>query len=229
LVEAALGIFGPSREERDALTAQALAPSGFRLANERARELVAWTPLVLHATPETYSAAAFGRIEDAEVGVFDYGYSSTDAEGRTHSHDQLVVVAQYPRIEGGAAFSPDLREWSQVALVLDALLWIPPFTFLKVFQWLSAEQHPDRTVGHGEFDRLYRVRAPSDAAAQRAIPPRLRDTCVRLALQGTVELRPGAVLYSVRGCGFDAEGVVRALGYAAPLMVAATMEPSGYR
>ena len=139
------------------------------------------------------------------------------------------MVAQYPRIEGGAAFGPELREWSDVARAIDALFWIPPFTFLKVFQWMQAQQHPDRTAGHGEFDRLYRVRAVSDAAAQRAMSPRLRETCVRLALEGTVELRPGAVLYSVRGCGFDSEGMLRALGYAAPLMVSATMEPTTYR
>ncbi len=224
-----MGLFGPSREERYAAAAAAIAPFGFVVARDRASELAGWAPWQLHAPPETYEVAAFGRIEDSEVGVYEYGYSSTDAEGQSHHHRQMVVVAQHTRIEGGASFGPELREWSGIARALDALFWIPPFTFLKVIQWMGEARNPDRTVGHGDFDRLYRVRASSDAAAQRAIPPRLRDTVVRLGLQGTVELRPGALLYSVAGCGFDGEGVLRALGYAAPLMVASSVEPQTYR
>lgn len=224
-----MGFFGPSNEERYAAAAAAIAPFGFVLARERAAEFADWAPLQLHAAPESYEVAAFGRIEDSDVAVFEYGYSTTDAEGLSHHHREMVVVAQYARIEGGAAFSPELREWSGIAQMLDALFWIPPFTFLKVIQWLGEARHPDRTVGHGEFDRLYRVRAASDASAQRAIPPRLRETAVRLGLRGTVELRPGAVIYSVAGCGFDGAGVLRALGYAAPLMVSATVEPQAYR
>lgn len=224
-----MGLFGPSREERHAAAATAVAAYGFEVASPRARELADWAPFAIHATPERYEAAAFGRIDEAEVAAFEYLYSTTDAEGQSHSHSQLVVIAQYPRIEGGAAFSPEPREWSGVARAIDALFWIPPFTLLKVIQWLGESRHPDRQLGHAEFDRLYRVRADSDAAAQRAITPRLRDTAVRLAFQGNVELRPGAVIYSVAGCSFDGVGLVRALGYAAPLVVAAAPEPSTYR
>lgn len=224
-----MGLFGPSREERHAAAAAALAPYGFVVASRRARELGEWAPFALHARPEHHDAAAFGTIEDAEVAAFEYRYTTTDAEGQSQSHTQLVVIAQYPRIEGGAAFSPEPREWSGVARAIDAFLWVPPFTLLKVIQWLGESKHPDRHVGHAEFDRLYRVRADSDAAAQRAISPRLRETVVRLGLEGVVELRPGAVIYSVAGCSFDGEGVVRALGYAAPLLIAAAVEPSSYR
>lgn len=224
-----MGWFGPTREERDARLAAALAPHGFAVANERARELEAWAPLAIHAAPESYESAAFGRIENADVAVFEYGYSVEDAGGLRHPRSEMVVIALYPGIEGGAAFGPEPREWNEMTRAFDTFLWVPPFTFLKAIEWMEAQRRPDRTVGHGEFDRLYRVRAISDAAAQRAIPPRLRDTCVRLAMEATVELRRGAILYSVRGCGFDREGVFRALGYAAPLMVSAAMEPSGYR
>ncbi len=221
-----MGLFGPSPEERYAAAAAAIAPYGFVLAKESAGALAQWAPFELHYRPDSYDIAAVGRIEENEVWVFEYGYSTTDSEGQSQHHREMVVVAQYPRIEGGASFSPEPREWSGIAQALDALFWIPPFTFLKVIQWLGESRNPDRTVGHGEFDRLYRVRAPSDASAQRAIPPRLRETVVRLGLRGSVELRPGVILYSVAGCGFDGEGVLRALGYAAPLMVAATSEPT---
>ena len=224
-----MGLFGPTREERHAAAATAIAPYGFVVAPQRARELADWAPFAIQASPERYETAAFGTIDEAEVAAFEYGYSSTDSDGNSQPHTQLIVIAQYPRIEGGAAFSPESREWSDVARAIDALFWIPPFTLLKVIQWLGESRHPDRQLGHAEFDRLYRVRAESDAAAQRAISPRLRNTAVRLAFQGNVELRPGAVIYSVSGCSFDGVGIVRALGYAAPLMVAAAPEPGSYR
>jgi hypothetical protein len=224
-----MGLFGPSSEERHAAAAAAIAPYGFVVGKEGARALEKWLPLELHHRPESYEVAAWGRIDSAEVSVFQYGYSTTDGEGQTHHHDQMVVVAEHPRIEGGAGFTPEPREWSGVAQALDVLLWIPPFTFVKVIQWLGESENPDRSVGHADFDRLYRVRARSDAHAARAIPPLLRESVVRLGFRGNVELRPGVLVYSVFGCRFDAEGVVRALGFAAPLMVGAAVEPSTYR
>lgn len=223
-----MGLFGPS-SERHAAAAAAIAPYGFVVGKEGAQALAQWAPFELHHRPSDFAVAAWGRIESVDVSVFEYGYNTTDAEGQSHHHRQMMVVAQHPRIEGGAGFTPEPREWSSVAQVLDALFWIPPFTFLKVIQWLGESENPDRSVGHAEFDRLYRVRASSEEQARRAIPQRLREVVVRLGFRGTVELRPGVLFYSVAGCGFDGEGVLTALGFAAPLIVAASVEPSAYR
>jgi hypothetical protein len=221
-----VGFFGPDREERLRAAASAVAPYGFVLGHAGDGPLREQLPFALHATPEAVSAVASGRIDAADVWAFEYSYTSTDSDGNSSSSDQLVVIAQHPRIEGGAAFQPEPREWSAVARAIDLVFWIPPFTLLKAVQWLNEARNPDRIVGDAEFDRLYRVRAGSDEEAQRAIPRALRETVVRLGVQATVELRPGAIVYSIAGCGFDGEGLLRALGYAAPLTVSAMAAPS---
>lgn len=221
-----MGIFGPSRDERYAAAAAAIAPYGFGLVPAATAPLAEHAPFQLHPSSDGCNVAAYGRIEESDVWAYEYSHSSTDSEGQTSSYDQLIVVAHHPRIEGGAAFSPEPREWSGVARALDTIFWIPPFTLLKVIQWMGEARNPDRTLGDAEFDRLYRVRAASDSEAQRAIPRRLRETVLRLALRGTVELRPGTVIYSIDGCRFDGDGLVRALGYAAPLLVGAMAEPA---
>lgn len=225
-----MGLFGPSRQERHAAAAAAIAPYGFSIVPGAETTLREYLPFSLHSTPARYHAAATGRIDGTDVWAFEYGYDTTDSEGQTQSCSQLVVVAHHPRIRGGAAFGPDPKQWSAVAQVLDVLFWVPPFTFLKVVQWIGEAQSPDRIVGDPTFDRLYRVRAASDADAARAIPPRLRETVVRLGFEGIVELRESVLVYSVRGTSFDAAGLVRALGYAAPLVVSAAEEPpAAYR
>jgi hypothetical protein len=219
-------LFGPERDARIRAAASAIAPYGFVLGHAGDGPFGEQLPFVLHATPDSVSAVASGRIDAAEVWAFEYAYTSTDAEGNTSSHDQLVVIARHPRIEGGAAFHAEPREWSAIARTLDVLFWIPPFTLLKAFQWLHEARNPDRSVGDAEFDRLYRVRAASDEQAQRAIPRTLRETVLRLGVKAAIELRPGVIVYSIEGCGFDGEGLPRALGYAAPLLAATITEAS---
>lgn len=217
-----MGLFGPSRQERQAAAAAAVAPYGFRLVppeNERLKMQLA--PFALHSSPDRCRATAFGKIDDADVYALDYDYSYRDADGNDQTSSQMIVAVYHPRIAGGAAFMPDMKHWSGVAAALDMMLWVPPFTFVKAFQLFLEAKNPDRVVGHAEFDRLYVVRAASDADAARAISPKLRETVVRLAFRGTVELRESLLLYSVQGCSFDGEGLLTALRYAAPLTLAA--------
>lgn len=221
-----MGWLGPTRQERQLAAAAALAPYGFTVDLPSAAQIFEYRPLRVHATPETPVVAAHGRVGESTVSAYEYDYSRRDAEGNVSRSSELVVVAHHPRLLGGAAFVPEHREWNTTAQVLDVLFWIPPFTLLKAFEWLAESRDPDRNVGHAEFDRLYRVRAASDAAAQRAISPRLRETAVRLGFYGYAELRDGVLLYSVNRCAFDGEGVVRALGYAAPLIASAIPEPA---
>lgn len=215
--------FGPSREERYAAAAAALRPYAFVVDRARAAGLRRFLPFDMLTTPARYHVAAIGRIEDTDVLAYEYGYDSTDHEGNPSSHDAMVVAVVHPAIAGRAAFGPDHRAWGGIGAVLDALFWIPPFTVLKVFQYLAESRNPDRVVGHAEFDRLYYVRAASDDVARRVVTPELRDAAVRFALRGTVELHDGALLYSIAQHRFDAEGVVRALGYAAPLLAATAL------
>jgi hypothetical protein len=69
-----------------------------------------------------------------------------------------------------------------------------------------------------DFDRLYLVRAASDADGQRAITPALREVCVRIGFKGGVELRPGLLLYSPYDYRFDAEKSVMALDIGAAFL-----------
>jgi hypothetical protein len=163
-------------------------------------------------------AAAFGQIEGHRVEAFEYLYSGSDNDGNTVQYDQLLVAVEHPWVQGDASFRPEQREWSTVAAALDALLWIPPFTFLKAIQLLNESRNPDRVVGHAEFDRLYVVHAASDEAARRAIPTPLRDLAVRIGFRGTVELRAGLLLFAPQLPRFDASSIVQTLGIAAALV-----------
>ncbi len=222
-----MGLFGPSRQERQAAAAASVAPYGFSLvAPEEERLKLQLAPFVLHSTPSRCRATAFGRIDAAEVWAFDYDYTGRDSEGNPTTRSQLLIALHHPGIAGGASFAPDARAWGGVGAAIDLLLWVPPFTFVKAFQLLNEARNPDRVVGDPRFDELYVVRAADDATAQRAIPPRLRETAVRLGLRGAVELRENLVLYSVERCSFDGTGLLTALRYAAPLALAA-MSDSG--
>ncbi|MFO0686043.1 MAG: hypothetical protein U0234_28540 [Sandaracinus sp.] len=222
-----MGFFGPTRQERQAAAAAAVAPYGFRLIppeNERLKLHLA--PFALHSAPDRCVASAYGKIDQAEVYALEYDYSYRDQDGNEQTSSQMIVAVYHPRILGGAAFMPDMKQWSGIAAALDLMLWVPPFTFVKALQLFFEAKNPDRVIGHAEFDRLYVVRAASDADAARAIPPRLRETAVQLAFRGTVELRENLLIYSVQGCRFDGDGLLTALRYAAPLTLAA-MTDSG--
>lgn len=218
-----MGLFGPTRQERHAAAATALAPYGFRLDPQRANNVLSYTPFAAIVAPSTCHMAVFGQIESARVEAYEYTYQSTDAEGGVTYADEFVVVVQHPWIVGGATFAPDLRAWGGVYSVIDALLWIPPFTLVKLVQ-LFGDKEPDRVVGHGEFDRLYKVRAASDDDAARAIPQGLRELFVRAQLRATVELRPGVLLYSLFDHRLDDKTAVAAVGFAGAIIAA--LEPT---
>lgn len=208
-----------SQEERVAAAARLIAPLGFITDRARANELAALVPLAELPAPDRYVTAASGTIEDADVTAFEYECASIDGEGATWD-DHLVLVVAHPRIEGRASLVADSPRWGGAAAVLDLALWVPPFTVLKARQLLLERRNPDRVVGHDEFDRLYVVHAKSDEAARAAITPELRDLLPQLGFRGTLEIRPGLLLYSIDGTRFDAETLPHALGYVAPLLAA---------
>lgn len=215
-----MGLFGPTvtREQRYAQAQEALRPYGFVLDVAKASGLAQYAPFTFFSTPNEYLVGAFGQIEGARVEAYEYEYTSSDSEGHTTHHDDFVVAIHSPWVHGGVAFLPDHTQWGGVSAALDTLFWIPPFIILKAFQSVMEAKHPDRNVGDAEFDRLYRVRAESDEAAARAIVPAFRQVCLRLAFRGTVEMRPGVLLYSPYQHRMDGTSIVPALGIGAAFL-----------
>lgn len=219
----------PRLEERLAGVAHALAPYGFVVDARRAGQLRAYEPFTYFAAPEGYAAGVFGTIEGATVEAYEYDYTSTDSEQQVSHYSALAIAVHHPWVRGGASFGPEHKEWTTTGALLDALLWIPPFTILKVFQYAMENTNPDRTVGDADFDRLYRVRADSDEAAQRAIPPALRSLCVRMAFHGSIELHPGVLLYQPQAVSrLDPATVIPTLGMAAAFLGALAPAPGGH-
>lgn len=210
--------FGRAQEERLAAAAAALAPFGFVFRPDEAARVRRYLPLREASAPEHLVTACFGRIEDATVEAFEYESSSTDSDGNTSWSTSTLVAVHHPAIPGGASIHPDWPQWSTAAAVIDAVFWIPPFTILKLFQLAFAARNPDRIVGDADFDRLYVVHAGSDAEARAALTPALREALLRLRFRGTLELRPGALLYSPHDYRFDAETAVSAIGVATVLL-----------
>jgi hypothetical protein len=215
-----MGLFGPSEVERLNAAAAALAPYKFQFDNRRAEQLRQYLPFQILTAPERYVTACFGHIEDATIEGYEYQSTSTDGEGNVSWYTHALVVVQHPSLPGGACFSPDYPEWGGLSAALDVLFWIPPFTLFKAIQWIANSQNPDRLVGHSEFDRLYRVRADSNETASRVITPALRDAMVRMQFKGSVEMRPGFLLYSPQEYRFDAQTAVSTIGVATVILSA---------
>lgn len=223
-----MGLFGPSRKEREERArvrhhqlAYTFSSYGFAYEPDGGEILRGLLPFAVHTTPDRYGPRAHGTLGDARIEVFEYSYDSTDAEGNKSTYTRVLCVVQHPAVEGSASITPDAAQWGGIAAFLDALFWIPPFIFLKLIGAFNAARNPDRTVGDREFDRLYYVRAESDEAAQRAIPPALRQWLVRHGFRGSLELRPGMILYSAEGARLSPEAVPVLLSYARPLLDAA--------
>jgi hypothetical protein len=203
-----------SRDDRLCEAAAALAPYGFRLDDSLAKGLRAYEPLAELEVPAHYVVGVSGHVEGIPVEAFEYEYATSIQDGSTTYGDQLVVAVQHPAIRGTASFFADPKQWSSAAAFVDAFLWVPPFTLLKAFQLLFESKSPDRTVGDADFDRLYVVHAASDEAARLAIPPALRAAVLRAGFRGTVELRPGVLLYAPSTGRLDSDHAVGAIGLA---------------
>jgi hypothetical protein len=192
----------------------------------RATALRAYEPFLELCSPYRYVTCVFGDIEGAQVEAFEYEYTSSDQDGQTTLHDQLVVAVQHPTIRGTASFRDDAKQWDGVAAFIDAVMWVPPFTVVKAFQLFMENKNPDRRVGDADFDRLYVVHAASDEAARSAIPAGLREAVLHVGYRGVVELRPGVLLYAPRAAGLDGERAVGALGFASLFLGAMARRPA---
>lgn len=191
-----------SREQRYANVSALLARNGFTSELPPRDVLAPFLPWMF-SNPDRTTFHARGEVQGATVDVYEYEYSSTDADGNSTTHQELIAMAWHPRIVGGARLYPDGAAWGGLDASIDALLWLPPFVLIRGIAWalrgMFGTNYPDRNVGHHEFDRLYIVNAPTDEDAQRAIPPALRDTLLRMSFRGSIELRQGLVIVRVPG------------------------------
>jgi hypothetical protein len=135
-------------------------------------------------------AAAVGDVDGRRVYLFDYERWNTD-----HRLSLKVVTAKgsllatvHPGVSARASIEVDWKS-SGPGRVLDAFVWLPPFTVLKAFG-----RDDDKRIGELEFDRGYLVRAESAEAARAASSPALGQYLVPVKFRGVIEMRPGWVL-----------------------------------
>jgi hypothetical protein len=225
-----MGFFGPSREERYAQIAQTLSPYGFSLQPERgaAAVLQGFTPFELFRAPESYSSVVAGQIDGRAVAVAQYEYTSTDNEGNTSTISEHITVVHDHNIRGVAGLATD---WTKTAVgaFINAALWIPPFTIVKAIQLLFDSKHPDREVGQADFDTRYKIRAVNDEVARTVFHPAFQQALLRCSFDGTLEVRHGALLYTLSGSTFDAPGLMRTLGHVPILLAGALNQVTHYR
>ncbi len=198
--------------ERLDAAANVIAPYGFRFDDSAASDVQQYLPFREAPTPERYNTACRGRIEDAVVEGYEYAYSVDAGEAGPQWATHTLIVVQHRSIGGTASFAPDPKEWSRVAAALDWITWVPPFAVVKLIQWINESKNPDRNVGDAEFDRLYKVHAASDEAAREGLPPALRRAALKIGYHGSLETRPGLLLYSPVRERLDPETIVGAFG-----------------
>jgi len=190
--------------------------------------LRALLPLAAWSQPDGFGPRAVGQLGEVGVEVLEYSYRRKNKEGRWKTSRRVLCVARHPWIQGGARLSPDPAQWGGFGAFFDAITWVPPFIFLKLFMALHEARNPDLVVGDPAFDRLYVVQGTSAEAAQRAITPTLRGWLVQHGFRGAMELRPGMLLYSLEGGALKPETVPLLLSYARPLAEAAREMPPGH-
>lgn len=230
-----MGIFDaspkPSEEQFFAELSQALTPHGFMVQpRSGGHEILSrFLPLKEFTAPEEYGSSVVGRIEGRDVGVTEYRYSSTDNEGNTSWSADYVAVVLDPNIQGVASIVNDWKHGTG-GKILNAALWIPPFTIVKAIQLIFDSQNPDLVLGHGEFDSRYKVHAESKAVAESVFHQGFREALLQMDFRGRLEVRHGAMLFALHDTKFALDGLMKTLGHV-PLLLAAALNrtPQGYR
>lgn len=227
-----MGFFSHDPTQDEARRHQSLAYAfhayGFAYEPDCQRALQALLPLPWGGAPTRFGPRAVGQLGDVGVEVFSYAYRSKNQKGKWRTVERVLCVARHPWIEGGAWLYPDAPAWDGGAAFLDAILWLPPFIFVRLMTALHEARHPDLVVGDPAFDRRYVVQGDSPEAARRAISPTLRGWLVQHGFRGSLALRPGMLLYTLEGARLTPESVPLLLSYARPLAEAARTTPAGH-
>lgn len=139
------------------------------------------------------------RMSHGALWLLDYEYESietvSDGSGGTRrdtfTYSGTVAALLDPRIVGDVDIRKDWKSGVGGAL-LNAFLWVPPFTIVKAFQYGWAPK--DLNVGHDAFDDRFVVEASSVEAAQMAVTPALGQCLVDIAFNEGLRIRPGVAL-----------------------------------
>lgn len=202
-----------TREQAMRHAAQVLAGYGMRCERTLPDALSGYLPFRYFPTPDACVVRAVGALDATRVELYEYDHTSRDSDGVAVHGRTLLACVHHAWVSGGASITLDRKQWSSLSAAIDAAMWFPPFVFVKAFQLWAESKDPDHMVGHPDFDRLYYVHADSQEIAARTITPMLGEFLTRYAFRGTIELRPGMILYALHDARFDPEGVQRTLSY----------------
>lgn len=163
---------GPAHERRRASRWQSAVEvlgAQWTLARASPDALPRLLPFALGRAPERAVVIARGEIAGAAAEVLECE-STLHLSGESTSVESLVLVLDLEHASGPVAIE---------------------FDPLTAFGGATPR---DPSVGHAEFDRCYRVHAPSELAARRAIPVGLAQELLARRFRGTLELRTGRVI-----------------------------------
>ncbi len=213
----------PSEEERFAAINEALAPHGFMAQYQAGADeiLRRFLPVKEFSAVEEFGSSVRAQIDGRDVGVAEYRYSTTDQEGNTSWSTTHVAVVLDPNIVGTASIVDDWKAGTG-GKILNAALWIPPFTIVKAIQLLFDSKNLDHQIGDATFDNRYKVHAETPELASHVFHPAFREAILQMDFHGALEVRHGALIFSVKGAGFDPAGLMRTLGHV-PLLIAGAL------
>lgn len=226
-----MGIFTKPkpREQRHDEIRQVAATLGFEVVPpETAYALLApHLPKLEQKVPESYGIGVVGKVDGHELVVVTGEYTTTDNEGNTSTTDVLLTVATHPYIQGTAVMYRDWKH-STAGAIVNKLLWIPPFTIVKMIQLVFDSQKPDLVIGDPAFDSMFKVHSESVELAQRGIPAAARRALVESNFDGTIVARPGVLIYQLDGARVDGESVRATIAAAGPLLAAFAQPPGAH-
>lgn len=226
-----MGVFTKPRprEERLAEIEQAVTALGYTVISPAAAiELLApLLPKLEQKVPENYGIGVTGKVDEQELAIITGYYTTSDNEGNVSTTDVLLTIVKHPNIQGTAVMYRDWKHSTGGAIV-NKLLWIPPFTIVKMIQLIFDSHKPDLAIGDAEFDSMFKVHAESVPLAQQAIPPAARRYLAESKFDGTIVARPGVLIYQLDGARLDVESVTATIAAAGPLLSAFSQSTSDH-
>lgn len=217
------------REQRLAEISEAATAYGFTIVPPNAAyELLApHIPKLEQKVPDSYGVGLVGKVEGHELVVVTGSYSTTDNEGNVSTTDVLLTLLKHPYIQGTAVMYRDWKH-STAGAIVNTLLWVPPFTIVKMIQLVFDGQKPDLAIGDAAFDGMFKVHSESVELARRGVPPGARRYLVEAKFDGTIVARPGVLIYQLAGARIDVESLNATIAAAPVLLAAFAPSPSDH-
>lgn len=217
------------REQRIAEISEAAAAHGFAVVppNEAYELLAPHIPKLQQTVPDSYGVGLVGKVDGYELVVVTGSYNSTDNEGNVSTTDVLLTLLKHPYIQGTAVMYRDWKH-STAGAIVNTLLWIPPFTIVKMIQLVFDAHKPDLLIGDAAFDDMFKVHSESVELARQGIPPGARRYLFEAKFDGTIVARPGVLIYQLAGARIDNESLAATIAAAPGLLAAFAPSPSDH-